>query len=109
MLSSGGLATPAIARRFPIRMLESGPAGGALATALVGRSCSARPHQLRHGRHDGEGVADPGQPGPCRADDGSRARAPLQEGQRLSRAGTGRGDDRDRAGGGSIAHVDESG
>ena len=37
MLSSGGLATPEIARRFPIRLLESGPAGGALATALIGR------------------------------------------------------------------------
>ncbi|RQV70323.1 methylhydantoinase [Burkholderia cenocepacia] len=37
MLSSGGLATPEVARRFPIRLLESGPAGGALATALVGR------------------------------------------------------------------------
>ncbi|MEM5461534.1 hydantoinase B/oxoprolinase family protein [Paraburkholderia phytofirmans] len=37
MLSSGGLATPDVARRFPIRLLESGPAGGSLATALVGR------------------------------------------------------------------------
>jgi 5-oxoprolinase (ATP-hydrolysing)/N-methylhydantoinase A len=37
MLSSGGLATPDVARRFPIRMLESGPAGGALATSLVSR------------------------------------------------------------------------
>ncbi|MBM3570372.1 MAG: hydantoinase/oxoprolinase family protein, partial [Alphaproteobacteria bacterium] len=37
MQSSGGLATPELARRFPIRLLESGPAGGALATALFGR------------------------------------------------------------------------
>lgn len=35
MLSSGGLATPDVARRFPIRLLESGPAGGALATGLI--------------------------------------------------------------------------
>jgi 5-oxoprolinase (ATP-hydrolysing) len=34
--SSGGMAAPATARRFPIRLLESGPAGGALAAALFG-------------------------------------------------------------------------
>jgi 5-oxoprolinase (ATP-hydrolysing)/N-methylhydantoinase A len=38
MLSSGGLATPDIAKRFPIRMLESGPAGGALATGLISQT-----------------------------------------------------------------------
>src|SRR5262245_20936079 len=37
MQSSGGLAAPAMARAFPIRLLESGPAGGGLATALFGR------------------------------------------------------------------------
>lgn len=37
MLSSGGIATAATARRFPIRLLESGPAGGALAAAYLGR------------------------------------------------------------------------
>jgi 5-oxoprolinase (ATP-hydrolysing)/N-methylhydantoinase A len=35
--SAGGMASPATARRFPIRLLESGPAGGALAAAFVGR------------------------------------------------------------------------
>ncbi len=35
--SSGGMTTPATARRFPIRLLESGPAGGALVTAFFGR------------------------------------------------------------------------
>ena len=35
--SSGGMATPATARRFPIRLLESGPAGGGLVTAFFGR------------------------------------------------------------------------
>ena len=34
MQSSGGTATPETARRFPIRLLESGPAGGALVTAF---------------------------------------------------------------------------
>src|SRR5947208_423119 len=37
MHSAGGLVSPAAARRFPIRLLESGPAGGGLATALFGR------------------------------------------------------------------------
>lgn len=36
MLSSGGLATADTGRRFPIRLLESGPAAGALAAAHVG-------------------------------------------------------------------------
>ncbi len=35
--SSGGMTSPAAARRFPIRLLESGPAGGALVTAFFGR------------------------------------------------------------------------
>ncbi len=36
MLSNGGIATPETASRFPIRLLESGPAGGALAAAHFG-------------------------------------------------------------------------
>ncbi|HSU04003.1 MAG TPA: hydantoinase/oxoprolinase family protein, partial [Acetobacteraceae bacterium] len=36
MHSAGGLLSPETARAFPIRMLESGPAGGGLATALFG-------------------------------------------------------------------------
>ncbi|HEU0114006.1 MAG TPA: hydantoinase/oxoprolinase family protein, partial [Thermomicrobiales bacterium] len=36
MLSSGGLATADTASRFPVRLLESGPAAGALAAAAVG-------------------------------------------------------------------------
>jgi N-methylhydantoinase A len=38
MLSSGGAATVETAVRFPIRLLESGPAGGALAAAIYGRA-----------------------------------------------------------------------
>ena len=38
MLSGGGTATPETAARFPIRLLESGPAGGALAAAHYGRA-----------------------------------------------------------------------
>src|SRR5581483_136003 len=37
MLSSGGVATVETSRQFPIRLLESGPAAGALAAAHVGR------------------------------------------------------------------------
>lgn len=37
MQSSGGLASPTMARALPIRLLESGPAGGGLATALFGK------------------------------------------------------------------------
>ena len=37
MHSAGGLLTPEAARAFPIRLLESGPAGGGLATALFGK------------------------------------------------------------------------
>ena len=38
MLSSGGLATLDTSVRFPIRLLESGPAAGALAAAAVGNA-----------------------------------------------------------------------
>ena len=36
MLSSGATATPVTARRFPVRLMESGPAAGALAAAYLG-------------------------------------------------------------------------
>jgi len=42
MLSSGGIGTIETATRFPIRMLESGPAAGALATAHYGEQIGAR-------------------------------------------------------------------
>ncbi len=37
MLSSGGVCTPETARRFPVRLVESGPAAGALAAAFFGQ------------------------------------------------------------------------
>jgi N-methylhydantoinase A len=43
MLSNGGVAVIDVAARYPIRMLESGPAGGALAAAAFG---------ARHGCRD---------------------------------------------------------
>jgi len=45
MLSSGGVATVEVAARLPIRMLESGPAGGALGAIAFGRT-GRRPDQL---------------------------------------------------------------
>jgi N-methylhydantoinase A len=41
MLSSGGLAHAAEAQRTPVRMLESGPAAGAIAAAFFGREDAA--------------------------------------------------------------------
>jgi N-methylhydantoinase A len=41
MASNGGTLTPAIARRFPARLLESGPAAGILMSADVGRRVDA--------------------------------------------------------------------
>ncbi|MGB7946401.1 MAG: hydantoinase/oxoprolinase family protein, partial [Candidatus Binatia bacterium] len=42
MLSSGGIATSETAARFPVRLLESGPAAGALAAAQAGALCGHR-------------------------------------------------------------------
>lgn len=42
MLSSGGTTTVAAARNFPIRLVESGPAGGALAGVYWGRLLGQR-------------------------------------------------------------------
>ncbi|MCC6469921.1 MAG: hydantoinase/oxoprolinase family protein [Alphaproteobacteria bacterium] len=38
MASNGGTVTPALARRYPVRMLESGPAAGVLMSAHHGRT-----------------------------------------------------------------------
>ncbi|MGW4228999.1 hydantoinase/oxoprolinase family protein [Streptomyces sp. NPDC004980] len=45
MLSNGGVASIDVARQFPIRMLESGPAGGALGAIAFGRGAH-RPDQI---------------------------------------------------------------
>ncbi|MGN6129297.1 MAG: hydantoinase/oxoprolinase family protein [Nocardioidaceae bacterium] len=42
MLSNGGVATVDTARKYPIRMLESGPAGGALGAVAFGRESKLR-------------------------------------------------------------------
>ena len=38
MLSSGGITTPDIARKFPVRLCESGPAAGAVMAGKAGRA-----------------------------------------------------------------------
>jgi len=47
MASNGGTLTPKIARRFPSRLLESGPAAGILMSAAVGRALE-RPDVLAY-------------------------------------------------------------
>ena len=42
MLSSGGIATRETSSRFPVRLLESGPAAGAIAAAQAGMLCGHR-------------------------------------------------------------------
>ena len=42
MLSTGGLATAETARRFPVRLLESGPAAGVLAAGFFGSADGSR-------------------------------------------------------------------
>jgi N-methylhydantoinase A len=38
MQSSGGLVSPAMAREFPVRIIESGPAAGVLMSAIAGKA-----------------------------------------------------------------------
>jgi N-methylhydantoinase A len=40
--SGGGLTTPAAAAQFPVRLVESGPAGGAIMAGTVARQCQER-------------------------------------------------------------------
>lgn len=42
MTSSGGTATPAVARSFPVRIMESGPAAGVLMSARHGKTLSIK-------------------------------------------------------------------
>ena len=40
MLSNGGITLPETAKRFPVRLIESGPAGGAILAAHIAEVCS---------------------------------------------------------------------
>ena len=59
MQSSGGVMTSDDAKLRPVFALESGPAAGVV--AALGNGAAARDRErdrVRHGRHDGQGVAD---------------------------------------------------
>ena len=58
MLSNGGLGHLRQARRNPIELLESGPAGGRSPPPTTASATSSRTCWLRHGRHHRQ--ADPG-------------------------------------------------
>ena len=97
MHSAGGLLSPETARDFPIRMLESGPAGGGPRHRVLRcRRRQAGCDLIRHGRHHGEGLPDRERTRRDRTDDGSGARAPLQERLRPADQGAGDRHDRDR-------------
>ena len=57
--SGGGMTTLETATAFPIRLVESGPSGGAILAAKLAaeRDLQRRP-VVRHGRHDGQGLPD---------------------------------------------------
>ena len=56
--SGGGLTSIDTARRFPVRLIESGPAGGAIFAARSRRARPRRRSVVRHGRHHGENLPD---------------------------------------------------
>ena len=108
--SSGGMTSPATARRFPIRLLESGPAGGALVTAFFGRQVG----QDDVIAFDMGGTTAKA----CLVQDGRPDVAPAMEAARVHRFKRGSGLPIKApvidmieigAGGGSIAHVDALG
>jgi 5-oxoprolinase (ATP-hydrolysing)/N-methylhydantoinase A len=110
MQSDGGLCAPDVARAFPIRLLESGPAGGALATVLFARAAGL-PDALAF---DMGGTTAKS----CLIEDGRAEVAPMMEAARVHRFKRGSGLPirapvvdmiEIGAGGGSIARVDETG
>ena len=91
MLSGGGLTTIETACRFPIRLVESGPAGGAIFSASIARECGlAERAVVRHGRHHGEDLPDRQFQAADRA--GVRSRAGRAVPQRIGAAAADSGD-----------------
>ena len=110
MHSAGGLLSPETARDFPIRMLESGPAGGGLATAFFG---AAAGHADVISFDMGGTTAKA-----CLIENGRAEIAPMMEAARVHRFKKGSGLPIKApvidmieigAGGGSIASIDEVG
>jgi 5-oxoprolinase (ATP-hydrolysing)/N-methylhydantoinase A len=110
MHSAGGLVSPAAARAFPIRLLESGPAGGGLATALFGELAGKKDVIS----FDMGGTTAKA----CLIEDGRAEIAPMMEAGRVHRFKKGSGLPIKApvidmieigAGGGSVAAIDEVG
>jgi 5-oxoprolinase (ATP-hydrolysing) len=110
MHSAGGLVAPSVAEAFPVRFLESGPAGGGMATAFFG---------ARAGKDDVISFDMGGTTAKaCLIQDGRAGIAPLMETARMHRFKKGSGLPirapvidmiEIGAGGGSIARIDELG
>ena len=110
MHSAGGLVSPETARALPIRLLESGPAGGGLATAFFGQMAG----QVDVISFDMGGTTAKA----CLIEDGRAATAAEMEAARVHRFKKGSGLPIKApvidmieigAGGGSIASIDEVG
>ena len=110
MHSAGGLLSPETARDFPIRMLESGPAGGGLATAFFG-AAAGKADVISFDMGGTTAKA-------CLIEDGRAEIAPMMEAARVHRFKKGSGLPIKApvidmieigAGGGSIASIDEVG
>jgi 5-oxoprolinase (ATP-hydrolysing) len=110
MHSAGGLASTATASAIPIRLLESGPAGGGLATALFGR-LAGKSDVISFDMGGTTAKA-------CLIENGRAEIAPMMEAARVHRFKRGSGIPIKApvidmieigAGGGSIARIDEVG
>lgn len=110
MHSAGGLVSPETARAFPIRLLESGPAGGGLATAFFG-AMAGKSDVISFDMGGTTAKA-------CLIEDGRAATAAEMEAARMHRFKKGSGLPIKApvidmieigAGGGSIASIDEVG
>jgi N-methylhydantoinase A len=110
MLSGGGLTTIDTACRFPIRLVESGPAGGAIFSATIARQCgianvlsfdmggtTAKICLIDEGRPQTARAFEIARVGRFRKGSGLPLRIPVIEMVEIG------------AGGGSIAHVDNMG
>ena len=110
MHSAGGLLSPETARAFPIRLLESGPAGGGLATAFFG-AAAGKADVISFDMGGTTAKA-------CLIENGRAEIAPMMEAARVHRFKKGSGLPIKApvidmieigAGGGSIAAIDEVG
>ena len=110
MTSSGGTVTPATARRYPVRMLESGPAAGVLMSAHHGRTLqiqnilsfdmggtTAKGAIIRNGEPERSYEIEVARVHEFRAGSGLPVRVPVVDMIEIG------------AGGGSIAEIDERG